>query len=261
MTSLGILVGLLVGLLGSIFLIAVISLGNAQNKILQALSDHIIWQLLFSISFCLVTILLSVWLVKRFEPHAAGSGVQEIEGVLAGERPLTWYKVIPVKFFGGLLAMTSGLVVGREGPMIHMGGSIGAMLKPIFNLSDENRHILIASGAAAGLAVAFNAPLAGIVFIIEEMRYQFKYGFKSVQTVIAACVVADIVLRSIMGMAGYNVRLLADIPMSVFDMPPLSSLWLFVICGMLFGVIGVSFTKGMIVFSNFFARLSKVSAP
>ncbi|MDU1268188.1 MAG: chloride channel protein, partial [Escherichia coli] len=68
------------------------------------------------------------------------------------------------------------MVLGREGPTVQIGGNIGRMVLDIFRLKgDEARHTLLATGAAAGLAAAFNAPLAGILFIIEEMRPQFRY--------------------------------------------------------------------------------------
>ncbi|WP_348265755.1 chloride channel protein, partial [Salmonella enterica] len=68
----------------------------------------------------------------------------------------------------------AGMVLGREGPTVQMGGNLGRMVLDVFPMrSAEARHTLVATGAAAGVSAAFNAPLAGIVFIIEEMRRQF----------------------------------------------------------------------------------------
>ncbi len=68
------------------------------------------------------------------------------------------------------------MVLGREGPTVQMGGGIGRMVTDIFKevKDDDTRHSLLASGAAGGLAAAFSAPLAGIMFVVEEMRPQFR---------------------------------------------------------------------------------------
>ena len=112
----------------------------------------------------------ALFLVRRFAPEAGGSGVQEIEGGLEGLRALRWQRVLPVKFVGGLLALGGGLVLGREGPIIQMGGNLGKMIADCRDLPPPVERTLVAAGAGAGLAAAFNAPLSGILLVIEEMR-------------------------------------------------------------------------------------------
>lgn len=74
-----------------------------------------------------------------------------------------------MKFFGGLGTLGGGMVLGREGPTVQIGGNIGRMVLDVFRLKgDEARHTLLATGAAAGLAAAFNAPLA--VFCLLSKR-------------------------------------------------------------------------------------------
>ena len=76
-------------------------------------------------------------------------------------RPVRWWRVLPVKFFGGMGALGSGMVLGREGPTVQMGGSIGRMVTDIFRVKDDDsRHSLLASGAAGGLAAAFQCTLS-----------------------------------------------------------------------------------------------------
>ncbi len=173
-----------------------------------------------------------LFLVHRFAPEAAGSGIPEIEGAMDGMRPVRWWRVLPVKFFGGMGALGSGMVLGREGPTVQMGGSIGRMVTDIFRVKDDDtRHSLLASGAAGGLAAAFNAPLAGIMFVVEEMRPQFRYSLISIKAVIISAVSANIVFRLINGQS-------AVITMPQYQPPELDALWLFLLLGVLFGLFG-----------------------
>ncbi len=178
----------------------------------------------------------AVALVRRYAPEAGGSGVHEVEGALDGLRPVRWRRILPVKFGAGLLSMGSGLLMGREGPTIQMGAALGRMLSDVFRLKPEHTHVLLAAGAGAGLTAAFNAPLAGVLFVIEEMRPQFHYNTISVQAVLVACVTADIVVRLLLGGA-------LILPMPALEAPPVEALWIFPIFGALIGVIGVSFNR------------------
>lgn len=115
-----------------------------------------------------------------------------------------------------------------------------------FKVSKDETHTLIAAGAGAGLTAAFNAPLAGILFVFEEMRPQFKYNFLSIQSVVIACALSDIVSRTLTGQGPV-------IDISIFPWPPLASLWLFLIFGVFFGLFGVLFNHLLVKMLNFFS--------
>ena len=189
---------------------------------------------LVSIVSSAVLVYVAIWLVRIFAPEAGGGGIHEIEGALDDLRPLRWKRVLPVKFVGSVFSLGSGLALGPEGPAVQMGGNLGQMIAEWFRVSKEEAHILIAAGAGAGLSAAFNAPLAGMLFVIEEMRPQFRYTFLSFQSVLIATATANIVALSFTG----QVPILA---MSMLSAPPLLSLWLFLLCGTLFGLFGVTF--------------------
>ncbi len=123
-------------------------------------------------------------------------GCRKFEGALLHKRPIFWKHLLPVKFFAGVLAISAKMVVGREGPTIQMGGNFGEMLGEFFKLKRHRIDTLIAAGSAAGLAAAFNAPLAGVLFVMEEMRNQFNYSFTNFKMVVICCVAATLSLNS-----------------------------------------------------------------
>ncbi|MFG1320965.1 H(+)/Cl(-) exchange transporter ClcA [Xanthobacter autotrophicus] len=189
-----------------------------------------------AIAACLV--LVSVWIVRTFAPEAGGSGVQEIEGAMEGLRTVRWRRVLPVKFFGGFLSLGSGLVIGREGPTIHIGSSIAQAASEGMKLPTKETRGLLAAGAAAGLAAAFSAPLASILFVIEETRRQFPYSLKTYTGVMLASVTSGIVTQAIAGRRPF-------MEMTVPEMP-LDFLPAFIVLGILLGAMGVVFNRSLV---------------
>lgn len=164
---------------------------------------------------------LGLWLVRRFAPEASGSGIPHIKSVVLGEEELRWWRVLPVKFFGGLASIGGGLALGREGPTIQIGGAAGLMVSKWFRVrpGEGERKALICAGAGAGLAAAFNAPLAGVIFVLEELHG----AFTPVIFVAAflASVTADVVCRimtgetPVFGMHGMPVPSLNALPVAL----------------------------------------------
>lgn len=237
--GLAIILGVLTGLLGSVFQLVILWL----NSTIILLFD---WLKLTNFSVVIGSILLSTtmilvaWLlVKKFAPEAAGSGVQEVEGALLHIRPIKWRYLLPIKFIGGILAICSKLVVGREGPIIQMGGNLGAMLGEVANIKKSRKDTLIAAGAAAGLATAFNAPLAGVLFVVEELRNTFNYNFINFKMIAICCIAATITTQLIFGST-------PAIPMTIFKVPNLNYLWLFFIFGIVAGFAGLLFNHLLI---------------
>jgi CIC family chloride channel protein len=238
--GLSILTGLLTGIVGTLFHISVDCVFRWRNEFMQQFNQQpVLHWLIPSITTALM-LYLALFIVRRFAPEAAGSGVQEIEGALEGSREIFWHRLLPVKFIAGVLTIGSGMVMGREGPTIHMGGSLGHMVSRVFKTNNDNKNTLITAGAAAGLSAAFNTPLAAILFAIEEMRAQFKYGTYSVQAVSLAVFIAAVVVRLYTGQV-------PTINMSHFAAPPLTSLPLFFILGLVFGTLGILFNRSLII--------------
>lgn len=113
-------------------------------------------------------------LFTRLAPRASGSGIQDVEAVWHEQEELPGTAVLPSRFLGGLAAIGSGMVMGREGPSVHLGSTIGAEVGRWFRLSDYERKLLYTTVGGAGLAVAFNAPVGGALFTIEEVTKSFR---------------------------------------------------------------------------------------
>jgi CIC family chloride channel protein len=182
----------------------------------------------------------AAFLTHRFARESAGSGIQEVEGILAGSRPaVRWQTLLPVKFVGGLLAISAGLLLGREGPTIHMGAAIGAAVAEKTRAPRERRNLLLGSGAAAGLAIAFGAPLAGILFALEELRREFPPTRDAIRAVVVTTVVA-VLAGMILGGAAPLV------PVGPTRNPTALELGLVVPFAMLVAVLGVAFNAALV---------------
>lgn len=242
-------VGLLAGLAGVAFEKAVHWVASWRLTLLAGVEKH--WILLFPLAFILSALLavIGYYLVRKFAPEASGSGIPEIEGALEELRPVRWWRVIPVKFIGGMGTLGAGMVLGREGPTVQLGGNIGRMVLDIFRMkSAEARHSLLATGAAAGLSAAFNAPLAGILFIIEEMRLQFRYSVISIKAVFIGVIMSSIVFRVFNGEH-------AVIAVGKLSASPVNTLWLYLLLGMIFGIVGVVFNSLIFKTQDRFQRI------
>ncbi|WP_342641579.1 H(+)/Cl(-) exchange transporter ClcA [Rhodoligotrophos ferricapiens] len=235
------IIGILVGFAGAVFHLLIDWLIEWPNWLATVIEGP--WLVVIAALLTMVITIASVYLVHHYAPEAGGSGVQEIEGALEGLRQLHWRRVLPVKFFAGLFSISSGLVLGREGPTIHIGGSIAAAISEFSRCIDFERRGLLAAGAAGGLAAAFNAPLAAVLFVIEETHRQFPYTFRTYMGVIIASCLAAAVVESF---AGVEPDL--NIPLQV---TPLWVLPAFFILGCLLGLIGVLLNAALLAMADF----------
>lgn len=237
------IVGGLTGVFGGVFHLTIDWLIAWPAWLAASLSG---WRLLLASSLITMSAtLLAVFITRRFAPEAGGSGVPEIEGAIEGLRHVRWQRVLPVKFVAGIAAIGSGLVLGREGPTIHMGGSAAIATSDLFRLRGVARRGLLAAGAAAGLACAFNAPLSAVLFVIEETRKQFPYTFRTFMGVFAAAIAGSVVTQLISGTRPF-------LPITVSE-AALVTLPAFAIMGVALGVVGVLFNVCIMATQDFAA--------
>jgi len=190
-----VLTGGLIGLVGTAFRFLLVRADRLRELVVGEAHG---WSgLIAFVSAVALAAVVARWLVVRFAPTAAGSGIQQVEAVMRGHAEPADPTVIPVKFFGGLLAIGSGLALGREGPTVQMGAAIGTAWARRFLPHAPDRTIMNAAGAGAGLAVAFNAPIGASIFVFEELTQSFTP--RLVLATIGAGAMAAVVLRIMLG--------------------------------------------------------------
>lgn len=242
LTVASLIIGSVTGAVCALFELLPNLLNGARTEWLQSLLNSeadcvTVAVLAFVISF--VMIVPAIYLTRKYAPEAGGSGIPEIEGAMVDLRPVRYKRVLPIKFFGGILSLSSGMVLGREGPSIQIGGNLGAAVCDFLKIRKEDFYVLLAAGAASGLASAFNAPLAGMLFVLEEMRPQFKYRFSAVQAVAMAVILSTTVRALIVG----NGDPVFDLP--VFARVDAKDFIDFLIFGCIVGVAGVLFNRAV----------------
>lgn len=231
------LVGVLAGLVASAFRVMLDVVEKLRLAAGSALPPHA--ALAFLIACGVSGAVVATWLVRRFAPHAAGSGIPHLQSVLAGDVEPEWKRLLPVKFLSGLIGIGGGLALGREGPTVQMGGAVGAFVAQLLRVrvGEGERRALVSAGAGAGLAAAFNAPLAGLIFVLEELHGRFT----PVMFVAAflASVSGDVVSRILVG--GLPVFKVAGMTPAGVETLPLA-----IAVGLACGVLGVFFNRALL---------------
>ena len=167
------LAGAAAGLLAALFRLALDCADEFRDRLIGRAHALPVLGFLLVLAAGAAAVAAAAWLVRRLSPEASGSGIPQVEAALAGDLPPARPRLILVKFLGGWLAIGAGLALGREGPSVQMGAVIAHHTGKAFGRSRLDCRVLLAAGAGAGLAVAFNAPIAGAVFVLEELVRRF----------------------------------------------------------------------------------------
>jgi CIC family chloride channel protein len=173
-------------------------------------------------------------LVARFAPEARGHGVPEVMYAVAKRGGRIGPQVAVVKSLASALCIGGGGSVGREGPIVQIGSALGSSLGAAIRVTETRMRILVAAGAAGGIAATFNAPLAGVFFAMELILRDFTaeaFGM----------VVLSSVTASVIGRAAFGNTPFLHLP--AFHVQHLSQYALFALLGILAGAIGVAFTR------------------
>lgn len=243
-----ILIGLVAALAAVLLKESIHWLGGWRLKEALALP---VWLLIPTVG--LVGGLLVGLLVERTAPEALGSGVPQVKAALAYVPIALNLRVAVVKLVSTTLALGSGFALGREGPTIQIGAALAAQLSRWLPASPEHQRQLIAAGAAAGLAASFDAPIAGVMFVIEELLQDFSH--LTLGTAILASFIGGVTSRVL---AGPNLHLGIN-PLSYQASFSLLEIPFFLILGVLAGVFSTVFNHGILYSIRWCRRTLRMS--
>ena len=230
-------VGGLSGLVGSVFRLVLEQSDRFRGAVVDWALGKEIGGLAFVVGLSAIATGLASWLVRKFAPGAKGSGIPDVEAVLRDELPPPPLILIPVKFFGGVLAMGAGLALGREGPTVQMGAGIGHFLATAFGRDQDDAKALLAAGAGAGLATAFSAPCAGAVFVLEELVRRFDA--RITVTTLCASGSAIAVARLLLGNG-------PDFNLEPLPYPGLGTVPVYLVLGTITGLMGIAYNRALL---------------
>lgn len=202
------------------------------------------WLALYILSFIIIAYLLK--LIVAREPMCTGSGIPQIKGILQGDMPMDWFSVLWSKIIGGVLAIGAGMSLGREGPSVQIGACVGQGLSQTSRRTRFESRILMTAGAGAGLAAAFNAPLAGVIFGLEEMQKTISPSL--LLTGITASITAATVTEVVFGMSPvFSMGYLLPLPLNLFD--------ILVAAGVVIGLLGRLFNIALAYSLDTYSKL------
>lgn len=196
--------------------------------------------------------LISGLLVFKFAPETKGSGIPYVKLALSRLGKGIRVRSLFVKLFAGIAGIGSGLSLGKEGPSVQIGAGVGALTSKLFKIRGTSQYNLITAGAASALGATFNTPLSGMVFAVEELTQKFSASL--LFPVMVATAVSVSVIRFFAG----------DSP--TFHIPKTTAsvmftpenLVVYVVLGLLCGVLGVAFAKNIFANLKIFNKMKSV---
>lgn len=231
----GLCVGLIGGFIVLLYRVALTFAGNWLIKILSYIKGNP-----FRCAVWFLILMALAWIVGRlvkWETMISGSGIPQVEGEVSGRLSQNWKRVLPAKFAGGFLCMLGGLSLGREGPSIQLGAMAGQGISRALGRGKREEKFLMTCGASAGLSAAFHAPLAGMMFAVEEIHKTFSIPI--LLPVMTASVTADYIASHILGLDPvFHFQITEYLPQNYY--------WLLILLGILVGVSGVFYNWGML---------------
>lgn len=188
--------------------------------------------------------------IIKWEPLAGGSGIPQLTGEIKGYLSHNWLRVIIAKLVGSTASVFAGLSLGREGPSIQFGGMAAKGVARITKADKTTELRMMSCGAGAGLAAAFNAPLAGIMFVLEEIYKTFD---KSVLCMgIVATVTADFISKIFFGQSTVFNYVSEKIPLRYY--------WLLILLGVILGLSGCLYNIIMVAGQRLYKKIKIIPA-
>jgi len=237
-----IVIPMLIGIFGG--------LGAIVLKWLIHFFQHLLWGNERYDASVLLTILIPAgaafivgMIIYYFSKEAKGHGVPEVMEAIALKKGIIRVRVVFSKAISSALTIASGGSVGREGPIIQIGSAIGSTLGQIFKYSETRMQTLVGCGAAAGIAAAFNAPIAGAIFAVEIILRDFTV--RQFTPIVISSVAATAVSRAYYGdIVAFTVPKYQLV--NSFELLP------YAILGIVAGAVAILFVKVLYLFEDKF---------
>ena len=243
LTVQGVMVGIFAGLMVCLYRFLLNGSETILRDYLSMIHGNVLYIILFFIALAVMGLLIDF--LTKWEVDSAGSGIPQVYAEVKGHMEANWAKVLFSKITAGVLTALGGLSLGPEGPSVQIGGMAGKGIARLFKGSKTDELRLILVGSAVGITAAFNAPLAGVIFVFEEINHGFDKTLVFIALVSA--IVSDFISKMIFGQS------------TILNFPvlniPLESYWILIILGLIIGVLGYIYNVGMIKSSDIVNRL------
>lgn len=237
----GIALGAAAGFAASLYRVF---LGHAEKFSLAALGGASPFPFVFiAAAWC-----AGAWIIAKLmerEPLSRGGGIPQVEAELLGQISMNPWRVLWTKFVGGVLAIAMGMSLGRGGPSVQIGAAVGKGAARLGRTSRLEERLFLTCGAAAGISAVFNAPLAGVLFVLEEIHKSFSPLI--LLSAMTASLAADVVSKNFFGLGAF-------FPVIPHPYLPLGGYIHFLLLGILCGGGGVLFCRVILAFQNFYAQ-------
>lgn len=239
LTIQGIMVGIFAGLMVCLYRFLLYGSEHVLRSYLSIIHGNILYIILFFIALIIMGFLVDF--LTKWEVDSAGSGIPQVYAEVKGHMEANWAKVLFSKIVSGVLTALGGLSLGPEGPSVQIGGMAGKGIARLFKGSKTDELRLILVGSAVGITAAFNAPLAGVLFVLEEINH----GFDKTLVFIAllSAIVSDFISKVIFGQSTVLTFPIHNIP--------LVNYWLLIVLGVIIGLLGYVYNRGMVKSSDF----------
>lgn len=244
--------GILVGVVGGgVVTLYRMALTLAERTLRGLLPDFLSsGQGLLCFAALAVACCLAVTTLVRWERHTSGSGIPQTDAEVMGRMDMPWHRVLAAKFSEGVLCALAGLSLGREGPSVQLGGMGGKAVSRLLGRKRGEERLLVTCGAAAGMSAAFNAPLTGVLFAIEEIHKEFAPSL--IVSAMASAIASDFLVAQVLGVRPVlKLAFIKDIPHDYY---------LYVVAlGVFCGLAGALHNRGMFACNErLFARMGEM---
>lgn len=244
----GIIIGALAGIVTVAYRLLLLHADELRGKIYHGLLTKSPFITLAWFALLIVVGIILGALVQRI-PMIKGSGIPQVKGFLLRQLEMDWLKELIFKFVGGVIAIGFGLSLGREGPSVQLGANVGLGLSRLLKRFRLEEKYLVTAGASAGLAAAFNAPLAGVIFALEELHKGFS-------PLVLSCAMAASLMAAFVSHHFFGLKPVFDF--ENLQVLPLNKYGYILVLGILAGIMGKLFNASLLWVEEKFGRSKQI---